>query len=162
MKVDSEDSNADSGDSNADSEDSNADSEDSNADSEDSNADSEDSNADSKDSNAYSWDISGILEEAGLLNPTVSCPFLISLYQLNALSQDGDKSFIDVRTLINTPHSVLHMRSRLMLHDVLATSAGMSIEYPRDFSTMHLIILTYAIIISSYFLLTSVLFVSAL
>jgi len=28
--------------------------------------------ADSKDSNAYSWDISGILEEAGLLNPTVS------------------------------------------------------------------------------------------
>jgi len=51
---------------------SNADSEDSNADSEDSNADSEDRNADSKDSNAYSWDISGILEEAGLLNPTVS------------------------------------------------------------------------------------------
>jgi len=30
------------------------------------------SNADSEDSNAYSWDISGILEEAGLLNPTVS------------------------------------------------------------------------------------------
>jgi len=48
------------------------DSEDSDADSEDSNADSEDINADSKDSNAYSWDISGILEEAGLLNPTVS------------------------------------------------------------------------------------------
>ena len=30
------------------------------------------SDADSTDSNAYSWDISGILEEAGLLNPTVS------------------------------------------------------------------------------------------
>jgi len=44
----------------------------SNTDSEDSNADSEDRNADSEDSNAYSWDISGILEEADLLNPTVS------------------------------------------------------------------------------------------
>jgi len=30
-----------------------------------------------------------------------------------------------------------------MLHDVLATGARMTIEYPRDISTMHLIIVTY-------------------
>jgi len=49
-----------------------------------------------------------ILREAGLLNPNVSRPFLIFLYQLNhdALSQDGDKSLIDVRTFINTSHLI--------------------------------------------------------
>jgi WD40 repeat protein len=63
------------------------------------------------DNNTYSWDISGILEEDGLLNQNVSGPFLISLYQPNhdALSQDGDKSLIDVCTFINyynTSHSI--------------------------------------------------------
>jgi WD40 repeat protein len=45
------------------------------------------------DKNAYLWDISAIVKEAGLgellfVNPNVSRPFLISLYQLNALSQE--------------------------------------------------------------------------
>jgi WD40 repeat protein len=44
------------------------------------------------DNNAYMWDVSAIVKELGLaellLNPNVSGPFLISLYQLNALSQE--------------------------------------------------------------------------
>jgi WD40 repeat protein len=45
-----------------------------------------------EDHNAYMWDISAIVKESGLgellLNPNASRPFLISLYKLNALSQD--------------------------------------------------------------------------
>ena len=41
------------------------------------------------------------------------------------------------------------MHSRLILHDVLAIGAGMSIEYLRDFLMMHLIIPTYVVTFSS-------------
>jgi WD40 repeat protein len=58
------------------------------------------------DNNAYSWDIAAIVEEAGLgellLKPHVSWIFLISLYQLNVLSQDKS----DVRDAFINPHVV--------------------------------------------------------
>jgi WD40 repeat protein len=58
------------------------------------------------DNNAYGWDISAVVKEAGLsellLNQNVSRPSLISLYQLNTLSQE--KSTV-CDTFIN-PHRV--------------------------------------------------------
>ena len=54
------------------------------------------------DKNAYTWDISAIVEEAGLselLNPNVSWLTISHpLYRLNTLSKDGDRSFLDVRS----------------------------------------------------------------
>jgi WD40 repeat protein len=55
-----------------------------------------------RDNNAYSWDIATIVEEAGLGELLVSWTFLISLYQLNGLSQDKH----DVRDAVINPHAV--------------------------------------------------------
>jgi hypothetical protein len=59
------------------------------------------------DSNAYAWVVSAILREAGLeellSNPNVRLAFLVDLQALNTLSQDGNKSFLDIRDTLIDP-----------------------------------------------------------
>jgi hypothetical protein len=60
------------------------------------------------DHKAYTWGVSVIVRGADLdellLDSNVSCSFLISLYHLNPLPQNGGKPLLDVR-LVYTPIS---------------------------------------------------------
>jgi hypothetical protein len=61
--------------------------------------------------------------------------FLVFHYELNTLSQDDDKPFLDVRDTFNALTEIKHMYSRLTLHNAQTSSSILTLEYPWDFST---------------------------
>jgi hypothetical protein len=69
------------------------------------------------------------------LDTDVSMAFLVLLPELNALSQDGDKSFLDVcETLKTTRIEIKHLYSRLTQHDPRTSSSRMRMAYLQIFS----------------------------
>jgi hypothetical protein len=70
------------------------------------------------------------------LNTDVSMAFLVFLPELNALSQDGDKSFLDVRETLKTARiEIKHLYSRLTQHDPWTSSSRMRMVYLQIVST---------------------------